>query len=48
MMVVALLIIFSLVYMLHFVRWFIKNEKKEIKIHYKRKWNPYDIWDDEL
>ena len=44
---VALLVIFSLFYILHFVRM-AKRERKEIKVHYKRKYNPYDIWDDDL
>ena len=38
-MVVPLLVIFSLVYILHFVRWFIKNEKAQI--YYKEKNEDY-------
>ena len=48
MMVVALLVIFSIVYILHFVRCFIKNEKKEAKYITKENVTPYDIWEDEL
>ena len=45
MMVVALLVIFSLFYILYFVR-IAKRKEKEAKAHYKRKYNPYEIWDD--
>ena len=44
---VALLVIFSLFYIFHFIRMAMR-EKKEAKVYYKRKFNPYDIWDDEL
>ena len=49
MMTVALLIIFSLIIIMYFV-WKIKDRKKKERsqISYKKKWNRYDIWDDEL
>ena len=48
MMVVALLITFSLLYILHFVRWFIKNEKKEAKYITKENVTPHEMWENEL
>ena len=45
-MAVALLIIFSLVYIVYFVRKS-KRKQKEAQIRYDEEWSPYDIWDDE-
>ena len=49
MMTVVLLIIFSLIIIMYFI-WKIKDRKKKerFQISYKKKWNRYDIWDDDL
>ena len=46
--IVPLLVLFSIIYIINFVRCFIENEKEKIQIYYDEEWNPYDIWDDEL
>ena len=48
-MTVVILIIFSMINIVYFV-WKIKDGKKKERsqISYKKKWNRYDIWDDDL
>ena len=39
--IIPLLVLFSIVYIIHFVRWFIKNEKEKVQIYYKDKSEDY-------
>ena len=39
--IIPLLVLFSIVYIIHFVRWFIENEKEKVQIYYKDKNKEY-------